>query len=181
MDLGVSYVFVLSLLSSQKVKAGLLKQVKHANSKAKSVIDRHILDRARCALRLKVHQIIDMVAERNKQIEEQLAPHFHLHLHGAATLECLPAADNQSQVMSAKAGVAVRRVLIGIPSTAQDDADLDSALQALLAQGQALELFEAITLSRTVHSCVSEEIVAHAGVEESCLDSTTYATAIEVW
>jgi len=48
--------------------------------------------------------------------------------------------------MSAETGVAVRRVLVGVAGAAQDRRHLDAALQALLAQGQALQLVEAVAV-----------------------------------
>jgi hypothetical protein len=109
------------------------------------------------------------------QIKEQFASILHLHLHGAAALECLPAADNQSKVMSAKARVVVWSVLVGVPSTAQDDADLDSTLQPLLAQGQPLELLEAVTISCAIHGRVAENNVTHARVKDCRLDAAATA------
>lgn len=119
----------------------------------------------------RVRKIIDMVAHRHEQVKEQFSPHLHLHLHGSTTLECFPAADDQSEVMSAQPRVIVRCVLVGIPSTAQNDADLDPALQALLAQRELLELLEAVAVGSTVHSCVTEDKVIHTGVEKGWLDS----------
>jgi hypothetical protein len=42
----------------------------------------------------RVRKIIDVVTHGHEQVKEQLPPHLHFHLHGSATLECLPAADN---------------------------------------------------------------------------------------
>jgi len=53
------------------------------------------LDGTRSPLMLDVRNIVNMVAKRDEKIKEQFAPHLHLHLHGAATLKCLPAADNK--------------------------------------------------------------------------------------
>ena len=51
---------------------------------------------------VRVHQIIDMIAHRHEQVEEDFSPHLHLHLHGATTLEGLTTANNQSEVVSAQ-------------------------------------------------------------------------------
>jgi len=118
-----------------------------------------------------VTKIIDVVTHSDEQVEEQLSPHLQFHLHGTTTLERFPATDDQSQVMSAQFAVTVRGVLIGIPSTAQNRSDLDSALQTLLAQGELLELFEAVTVSCTVNGCVTEKDIAHAGVKKRGFDS----------
>ena len=112
-----------------------------------------------------------MVAHGHEQVKEQFAAHLHLQLHGTATLESVSAANNKSEVMSAEARVSVRGVLVGVPGAAQDDADLDSALKALLAQRQLLELLEAVALSGTVHGRVTEDNVAHTGKEDGRLDT----------
>lgn len=49
----------------------------------------------------RVHKVIDMVAHCDEQVEEQLSPHLHFHLHCTTTLECLPAANNEGEVMRA--------------------------------------------------------------------------------
>jgi 5-methylcytosine-specific restriction endonuclease McrA len=46
-------------------------------------------------LNIEILKIIHVVAHRNKQVEEQLATNLHLHLHGAAALERLPASNNK--------------------------------------------------------------------------------------
>jgi len=68
--------------------------------------------------------------------------------------------------MSAEPGVRVRRVLVGVPSAAKDGRHLDSALQALLAQSQALQLIEAVPIGGAVNGRVAENDVAHAGVKD---------------
>jgi len=60
-------------------------------------------DSARCALYVELLDIVHVVAHRDKQIEEQFATHFHLHLHSATTFERLSASNNERKVMSAKA------------------------------------------------------------------------------
>ena len=82
--------------------------------------------------------------------------------------------------MSAQPRVAIRRILVRVASAAQDGSDLDPALQALLAQRELLELFEAVAISCTVDCCVAENDVSYAGVEESWLDSSC-AVAGFVW
>jgi hypothetical protein len=41
-----------------------------------------------------------MITHSNKQIEEQFPTLFHLKLHGAASLESVPAADDEGEVVS---------------------------------------------------------------------------------
>jgi len=60
---------------------------KHAKLRKQTIarhemfINRSISDRAWSTLRLKVREVIDMVRQSDEQVEKQLAPHFHLHLH----------------------------------------------------------------------------------------------------
>jgi hypothetical protein len=41
------------------------------------------------------HDVIDVVAHRDKQIEKQFASNLHLHLHGSAPLESLTTSNDQ--------------------------------------------------------------------------------------
>jgi hypothetical protein len=43
-----------------------------------------------------------VIANRNEQIEEQESTGFHLHLHGAASLEDVSAPDDQGEVVCSK-------------------------------------------------------------------------------
>lgn len=123
-----------------------------------------------------IHDIIDMVTHGHKQVKEQFPPLLHFHLHGSATLEGLPATDDECEVVSAQPRITVRCVLVGIARAAQDGADLDPALQALLAQGELLELFEAVAISSAIHGCVAENDVIDTGVEKGGFDGG-YAVA----
>jgi len=42
-----------------------------------------------------IHNIVNVVAHGDEQVEEQFPPKFHFHLHGSTALECLTAADDQ--------------------------------------------------------------------------------------
>jgi len=75
---------------------------------------RATLDSSGRALYIELLNVIHVVAHRDEQIKEQLAPHLHLHLHGAAALKRLTASNNECEVMSAKARVRVRCVVVGI-------------------------------------------------------------------
>jgi hypothetical protein len=125
----------------------------------------------------RIRKIIDVIAHSHEQVKEQLSSHLHLHLHGSTTLKGFATADNQSEVMSAQTRVTVWRVLVGIARTTQDGSNLDPALQALLAQGELLELFEAVTISSAVYGCVTENDVSHARMEKGWLDSSGCAVA----
>ncbi len=74
--------------------------------------------------------------------------------------------------MSAEPRVRVRRVLIRVPRAAEDDGDLDSALEALLPESKALELLEAVPLCRAVDDGIPKEVFAHAGDVYCGLDGT---------
>lgn len=43
-----------------------------------------------------------MVRHGDEQIKEELPAGLHLHLHGAAVLECATAADDQGEVVGAQ-------------------------------------------------------------------------------
>jgi hypothetical protein len=122
-----------------------------------------------------IHNIIDVIAHGDKEIEKQLPPHLHFHLHRPTALERLPAADDESEVMGAQPRVGVWRVLVREARTAEDGGDLDAALQALLAQGEPLELLEAIPVRGAVHGRVAENDVADASVEDCRLDGDAAA------
>jgi len=72
--------------------------------------------------------------------------------------------------MSAETRVRVRRVVIGIPRTAEDRGDLDSALQTLFPKSQALEFFETVLLRDAVYDGVPQKVFSHAGNEGCSLD-----------
>jgi hypothetical protein len=72
-----------------------------------------------------------MITHGDEKIEEQPPAFFHLHLHGAASLESVPAPNDESEVMGSQLGVIIRRMGVGIPGGGEDGADLDAGLQAL--------------------------------------------------
>lgn len=106
-----------------------------------------------------------MVAHGDEQIEKQFATAFHFHLHGPAPLESLATSDDQGQVMSAEPRVRVRRVVVRIPGRPKDHVGLDPRLEALLAEGEPLQLVQAVLLRGTVYDGISKESVADARVE----------------
>jgi len=109
--------------------------------------------------------IVDVVAHRHEQVEEELrVALLHLHLHRAAALEGLAAADDEGEVVGAEARVAGRRVRIREACTAQDGRDVDAGLQALLTKSEALQVWQGEAERGTVNGCVTEDIVAHAVV-----------------
>lgn len=81
---------------------------------------------------LRASDVVDVVAERDEQVKEQLAPAVeHLQLHGAAALEGRAAADDEREVVGAQLGVCIGRVGVSIPGGREDGAALDAGLCSL--------------------------------------------------
>ena len=77
-----------------------------------------------------------MVAQGNKQVEKEIAATVkHLHLHGAAALERVAAADDEREVVSTKLGVGAGGVGIGVSGRSQDGAGWYSAFCYTRTQG----------------------------------------------
>lgn len=73
--------------------------------------------------------IIDMIAEGDEEVEEELrAAVVHLQLHGAASLEGTPAADDESEVVGPQLRVCVGRVVVSVARRRQDGAALNARL-----------------------------------------------------
>lgn len=117
-----------------------------------------------------------MVAHGDEQVKEKFTAPFHLRLHGSAPLECLATSDDQGEVMSAEPRVRVRRVVVGILRRAQNGGDVDSALEALLAQGQLLELLDAVPFGRAVYDGIPEKVLPYAGHVDCRLDGSAAAS-----
>jgi len=77
--------------------------------------------------------VVHVVAHSHEQIEKQFSAHFHLHLHGAASLKGRSTPNDESQVMCPQLGVIVWGVGVSVPGAGEDGATLDAGLQALLA------------------------------------------------
>ena len=120
-----------------------------------------------------LHNVINVVAHRHKQIKEQPAARFHLLLHRAAALERAPTADDKCEVVRSQTRVRVRRVRVRISCAAQDRANLDAILEPLLAQSYPFKLDETVSICRTIYARVTQDDVAHAGVEESSCNATS--------
>jgi hypothetical protein len=90
-----------------------------------------------------------MVAHGDEEVEEHLAAGLHFHLHGAASLESRPAADDQGQVVGTQLGVGVGSVGVGVASAGEDGAALDGGLEALFPKGETLEVIKAILVGST--------------------------------
>ena len=59
--------------------------------------------------------------------------------------------------MCSELGVVLGRVGVGIPGARKYGAALNAGLETLLAEGQSLELIQAVTLGRAVYQCVFEQ------------------------
>ena len=119
-----------------------------------------------------IHNIIDMITQRNKQIKEKFPATLHFHLHGATPLKCLATSNDQGEIMSAEPRIRIRRVVIGIPRATQDGCDLDSTLQTLFPKSKALELLESVLLCRAIYDCVLQKVFSHAGNIACGFDAT---------
>ena len=73
--------------------------------------------------------IINMVAQCNKQVKEQLtATSMHLHLHRATSLERVSASDDECEIVCSKFRVVVRCVCICEASWGKDSWALNARL-----------------------------------------------------
>lgn len=89
-----------------------------------------------------------MIDHGDEQVEEQRrATHLHLMLQGAAALESVPAADDESEVMRTQLRVAGRGIGVGVAGGGEDGAALDAGLQTLLLEGETLEVGQSETVS----------------------------------
>lgn len=71
--------------------------------------------------------VVNVVAEGDKKIEEQLAASVeHLGLHGAAALEGVAAADDESEEVRAELGVVVGGVCISVAGRQEDGVACDA-------------------------------------------------------
>ena len=112
-----------------------------------------------------LRQVVNVVAERDEEVKEHLrAALLHLHLHRAAPLEGLAAADDEREIVGAEPRVAGRRVRVRESCAAQDRRYVDAGLQALLAKSEALQVWQRVALRGTVDGCIPKDVVAHAVV-----------------
>lgn len=62
-----------------------------------------------------------MVAKCDEEVKEQLTPPLsHLHLHGATSLECVSAPDDQGKVVCSQLAVSVWCVGVGVSRRGDD-------------------------------------------------------------
>lgn len=118
--------------------------------------------------------VVDMVAESDKEIKEQLrASVVHLELHGSAALEGTARADDEGEIVGSQLGVCVGSVGVGVSSRSEDGAALDTRLESLFAKCQLLQLIQSILFSRTVNDSILEKITVHATMIDGALDGST--------
>jgi len=71
--------------------------------------------------------IINVIAQRDEQVEEQLRTTcHHFHLHGATALESSSAADNECEVVGSQLRVGVRCIGVSVAGGGEDCAALDA-------------------------------------------------------
>ena len=125
---------------------------------------------------LRAGDIIDVVAQGDEQVEEELAAAVvHLELHRATALEGGAATDDEGEVVGPQLGVGVGRVGVGVARRRQNGAALDAGLQPLLAQGDALQLLEPVLVRHAVNDRVLEQGPAGVLVVDSRLDGAAAA------
>lgn len=97
-----------------------------------------------------------MIDHRHKQVKEQRTPtSLHLHLHCAATLECIATANDEREVVRSQLGIACGRVGVGKAGREEDGAALDPGLESLFFESQALEFGESVAMRGALGSDVS--------------------------
>lgn len=138
------------------------------------------LEKPRRSLGAQLREVVHVVAHCHKQVEEQLASFLHLHLQGSAALKSLTTADDKSKVMSAQSGISLGCIVICISSRSQDHVGWKTTLKTLLSESKALELFQAVLLSSTVHCRVSENEISHTEVEHCRLARSTATSLIDI-
>ncbi len=127
--------------------------------------------------------VIDMIAEGDKEVEEEgSSAVVHFELHCAAPLKGIAGADDEREVMGAEFGVGVRSICICISSRRQNSAALDSRFlsgrhvslgramscgtikltKTLLSKGKLLQLGQAIALSSAVDDGIFEQVTLNA-------------------
>jgi hypothetical protein len=90
----------------------------------------------------------EMIDHRDEEVEEQRRPALlHLHLHRAAPLEGVAGADDEGKVVCSQLRVGGWRVGVGEAGRRQDGAALDARLEALLLEGEALQVGEVVAVS----------------------------------
>jgi hypothetical protein len=115
-----------------------------------------------------------MITHRNEEVKKEFSSLLHFHLHRATPLEGGPGADDQGQVMRSKLGISVRCMGICISSAGEDGAALDTGLQALLPQGQALQLWQAVFLCSAAGGLISLRVNSGFVQERNLLDGCLF-------
>ncbi len=93
-----------------------------------------------------------MVDHRNKEVEEQRrSALLHLHLHSTAALESVAGADDECEIVCSQLGIGGWGVGVGEASRGQDGAALDAGLQALLLEGQALQVWKVVAVGGALY------------------------------
>jgi hypothetical protein len=122
--------------------------------------------------------VIHVVDHGNKQVEEEFTAVFHFALHGAAALEGLAGADDESKVVRAELRVVVGRVGVGVTGGGEDGGALDARLQSLLPERKLLELVQAVFLGLAVDDGVLEDGTG-GGIDNGLAGAVVVAAVLE--
>lgn len=103
------------------------KRRKKIGSRKKTCLEESILGRAAPRGAPGALDLVDVVAQSDEQVEEELRPAVeHLGLHGAAALEGGAAADDEGEVVVAQLGIRVGCVGVSIACGREDCVALDA-------------------------------------------------------
>ena len=105
-----------------------------------------------------------MIAQRDEEIEEHSATPLHLRLHGPALLERTTSPHHEREEVRAQSAVVIGRMRVRIAHAAQDRADVDAGLQALLAKSEALQVRKGVAPGGTIDCCVAKDQRVMSGV-----------------
>lgn len=134
------------------------------------VLEESILGRAAPGSAPGALDLVDVVAQSDEQVEEELRPAVeHLGLHGAAALEGGAAADDEGEVVVAQLGIRVGCVGVGIACGREDCVALDAGSEPLLAQSDALQVIQAVLVGSTIDDRVLQQLGAGSLVENGGL------------
>lgn len=93
----------------------------------RSHLEEAVLGRAAAGGAAGALDLVDVVAQGDEEVEEELGPAVeHLGLHGAAALEGGAAADDEGEVVGAQLGVGVGCVVVGVARGREDGVALDA-------------------------------------------------------
>jgi hypothetical protein len=119
-----------------------------------------------------------VVDHGNEKVKEEFTAIFHFALHGAAALERLAGADDESKVVRTELRVVVGRVCVGVTGRGQDGGALDARLQSLLPESQLLQLVQTVLLGLAVDDGVLQD-GSGGGVNDGLTSAVVVAAVLE--